>query len=403
MRPVFFQMLLLSGLSLGLVAWNATLCMSADAAAPAEPQLQTLLEQLAGEDPDVRAAAAMALGRLAADPETVLPGLIERFDDRAPAQVDGRASEVWCFAALAAGEYGQAVVPSVIDLLQQDDPQRRTAASLVIMILGPEAKDVLPALTEALQTADLETRRPALMSALLGLGVEAKPAMPLMLEFLDDEDFHTQYWACRVLGAIGPEAEVAVPKLVTLVQRSVASVRRNAAAALGRIGPGIGPQALEALIQALHDPLQPVREQAAIALGRLGDFAKPAVPALEEVLQDESSFAARSRAAEALWRLNPDSPTPLDVLLAQVQGNDEADVAAVVFGEIGNDLGAAQSLVPLLESPQPRTRIHAAWALGLMGQHTQQAIKVLEGFLDDPEYDYRNEALVALNQIRQRD
>lgn len=403
MRPVFCRMLLLGGLSLGLAAWNATLCLSADPESPSEPALQTLLEQLASDDPDVRAVAAMALGRLAAEPETVLPSLIELFDDRAPAQVEGTGAEVWYFAALAAGDYGQAVVPSVIDLLQQDDRQRRTGASLVIMVLGPAAKDALPALTEALQTADLETRRPALMSALLSLGVEAKPAMPLMLEFLDDEDFHTQYWACRVFGAIGPEAQVAVPQLVTLVQRSAASVRRNAAAALGRIGPGIGPDALEALIRALHDPVQPVREQAAIALGRLGDFAQAAVPALEEVLKDESSFAARSRAAEALWRLNPDSPTPLRVLVTQVQGTEEAEVAAVVLGEIGNDLGAAEWLLPLLENPDPRTRIHVAWALGLMGQHTQQALTVLEGFLDDPEPDYRNEAQVALTQIQRRD
>ena len=238
MRPVFCRMLLLGGLSLGLAAWNATLCFSADQEAPSEPELQTLLEQLASDDPDVRAAAAMALGRLAAEPETVLPGLIELFDDRAPAQVEGSRAEVWYFAALAAGDYGEAVVPSVIDLLQQDDRQRRTGASLVIMVLGPAAKDVLPALIEALQTADLETRRPALMSALLSLGVEAKPAMPLMLEFLDDEDFHTQYWACRVFGAIGPEAQVAVPQLVTLVQHSTASVRRNAAAAWDASGPG---------------------------------------------------------------------------------------------------------------------------------------------------------------------
>jgi len=73
------------------------------------------------------------------------------------------------------------------------------------------------------------------------------------------------------------------------------------------------------------------------------------------------------------------------------------------LGEIGNDLGAAESLVPLLEAPETRTRIHVAWALGLMGQHSQQAIAVLESFLDDPEPDYRNEARVALNQIRERD
>lgn len=372
----------------------------AECGAAARPALEAMIEALQDEVPEVRAAAAMALGRLALEPDTVLPKLIKLFDDQAIVQADNVVGEVWYFAGIAAGNYGDVVVPSLIELLKNGNSRQRIGASLSICVLGPAAKDVLPALIEALRSSDLDTRRPALMSALLSLGPEAKPAMPLMLEFLDDPDFHTQYWACRVFGAIGPEAKVAVPKLLPLVRTGVVSVRRNAAAALGRIGPEIGPEGLEVLIQALNEPMQPVREQAAIALGRLGEFAKPAVPALEELLSDQSTFAARSRGAEALWRLNPQSPTPLRVLLVQVQGEDEAETAALVLGEIGKQLGAADALVQLLDSPQPRTRIHAAWALGLMGENTERAISVLESFEDDPEPDHRNEAEVALSQIR---
>jgi HEAT repeat protein len=390
--------ILLSALCLWLTLGSVSIAVSA-----AEADLEPLLGALQDSQPEVRAEAARALGRLRLEPETVLPQLIERFDDREIVRMDGAVGEVWYYAGVAVGNYGEVAVPLLIELLQQDDPQRRTGASLSICVLGPAAKDVLPALLEALRSADLDTRRPALMSALLSLGKEAKPAMPLMLDFLDDQDFHTQYWACRVFGAIGPEAQVAVPKLLPLVRTGVVSVRRNAAAALGLIGPDIGPQGLDVLIQALNDPLQPVREQAAIALGRLGDFAKPAVPALEELLSDESTFAARSRGAEALWRLNPQSPTPLRVLLQQVQGQDDTEAAALVLGQIGKPLGAGDALTELLDSPEPRTRIHAAWALGLMGENTQRAIAVLEGFLGDPEPDYRNEAEVALSQIRQQD
>jgi HEAT repeat protein len=374
----------------------------AQCGAAALPVLPAITAALQDESPEVRASAAMALGRLALEPKTVLPKLIECFDDQAIVRADGEVGEVWYYAAIAAARYGDAAVPSLIELLKQDDSQQRIAASLTVCAMGPQAKDVLPALTEALRSSDLDTRRPALMNALLCLGREAKPAMPLMIEFLDDQDFHTQYWACRVLGAIGPEAKVAVPKLLPLVQTGVTSVRRNAAAALGKIGPDIGPQALQVLIRALNDPLQPVREEAAVALGRLGEFAQPAVPALEELLKDESSFAARSRGADALWRLNPKSPTPLRVLLVQVQSEEEAETAARVLGEIGNELGAADPLTGLLDSPQPRTRIHAAWALGLMGKNTERAIDVLKSFLDDPEPEYRDEAEVALSQIRER-
>jgi HEAT repeat protein len=90
----------------------------------------------------------------------------------------------------------------------------------------------------------------------------------------------------------------------------------------------------------------------------------------------------------------------LRVLLVQVQGEDEAETAALVLGEIGKQLGAAGALAELLDSPQPRTRIHAAWALGLMGENTERAITVLESFRDDPEPDHRSEAEAALSQIR---
>ncbi|MCH5374255.1 MAG: HEAT repeat domain-containing protein [Planctomycetes bacterium] len=374
-----------------------------DAAQSAVPAMTKALQD---DAPEVRGAAAMALGQIAVEPNDVLPKLIALLDDEGVArEYDGSEvgpSRVWHFAAIGAAGYGDKAVPYVIQLLKQDRSQLRMAASLIIIHLGPKAKDALPALTEALRSSDLDTRRPALMNAMLCLGTEAKPAMPLMREYLDDEDFHTQYWACRVLGAIGPEAEVAVPKLVSLLQGGVASVRRNAAIALGKIGPGIGDEALKALIAALKDLSQPVREQAAIALGRLGSFAEPAVPALEDVLKDDSDFAARSRAAEALYRLDPKSPTPFRVLLAQVQGEDEAEVAAHVLGEIGVPLGATDQLTALLEDPKPRSRIYAAWALGLMGKNTERATAVLEAFSDDPEPDYRNEAGVALDEIRAR-
>jgi HEAT repeat protein len=204
------------------------------------------------------------------------------------------------------------------------------------------------------------------------------------------------------LGAIGPEAAVAAHQLTTLVEDGVTSVRRNAAAALGKIGPSIGNDAVQTLIGALDDRSQLVREQAVIALGRLGDLAKPAAPAIEEVLKDGSGFAARSKAAETLWRLSPESSTPLRVLLTELQGDDDAETAAHVLGEIGNELGAVEAVGKLLTSPKTYTRLHAAWALGLMGQETERATAVLKQLLDDPEPDYRQAAEVALRDISRR-
>jgi len=58
----------------------------------------------------------------------------------------------------------------------------------------------------------------------------------------------------------------------------VASVRRNAAAALGNIGPDVGQEAVDALIEALSDRIQPVRQNVVVALGQLKPLAAKAVP-----------------------------------------------------------------------------------------------------------------------------
>jgi HEAT repeat protein len=94
---------------------------------------------------------------------------------------------------------------------------------------------------------------------------------------------------------------LSIPRLLVGLQSPERSVRLDAAAALGRLGPQ-ATKAVPALIQALKDADVHVRKLAALALGDIGPAAVIAVPALVEACQDQDG-AVRHRALVALREL----------------------------------------------------------------------------------------------------
>ncbi len=80
-----------------------------------------------------------------------------------------------------------------------------------------------------------------------------------------------------------------VESLIERLKYGGAQERRDAARALGEIGPEAAP-AVEALIDALKYEDVRVRRTAAWALGQIGPEAAPAVETLIETLKDENAF-----------------------------------------------------------------------------------------------------------------
>jgi HEAT repeat protein len=112
----------------------------------AAPQLLAALKY-----PDVRYAAAWALGPVGADPDKAVPALIAMLKD----ETDGlsRLSVV-----IALGDFGRAAasaVPAIREFLRSDEKGGTSAAEAIGKIGGPDA---VPALVEALQNKDAQTR-----------------------------------------------------------------------------------------------------------------------------------------------------------------------------------------------------------------------------------------------------
>ncbi|MFB2968244.1 HEAT repeat domain-containing protein [Aerosakkonema sp. BLCC-F183] len=194
--------------------------------------------------------------------------------------------------------------------------------------------------------------------------------------------------AVEALGNIGHPQAVAA--LIEALHHEDSYFRRDAAEALGKIGH---PQAVTALMEALHHEDSDVRYKAAWALGEIGN--PQAVAALMETLHHEDS-SFRSYAAEALGQI--DNPQAVAALMEALHDED-SDVrryAAVALGDIGHPQAVA-ALMEALHDESSYVIFNAAVALGQIGH--PQAVAALMEALHDEDSDVRWKAAEALGKM----
>jgi hypothetical protein len=153
-------------------------------------------------------------------------------------------------------------------------PETTEGELVLIQALGDETKEV----------------REAAARALGEIGPAAKEAIPALIQTLGDEYWEVREAAAKALGGTGPMAKESVAGLIRQAMKDEKQERRQGATwALGAIGPREG--VIPALIQILeHDESGEVRAAAAEALGDIGPEAVEAIPALIQVLEEESDY-----------------------------------------------------------------------------------------------------------------
>jgi HEAT repeat protein len=103
---------------------------------------------------------------------------------------------------------------------------------------------------------------------------------------LSGSDTAAKNKAMLVLGALGPQAEIAVPDMIQAMADK--GCRVSAIKAFAQIGPGASA-AVPTLIASLRD--EGLRADAMTTLGALGPAAKDAVPYLIDILQGKPEFS----------------------------------------------------------------------------------------------------------------
>jgi HEAT repeat protein len=161
---------------------------------------------LSDGEPAVRGAAARVLGRIEVGPNPAIRALALLLHDDAEYRPETEYEDPGRFVRTV----GSIVVPGfATEMVRVGDNAADALAQF-----GPEA--VLPTLKELLDDEDAQARR----GAAKGLGLlraEAKTAIPELIAALQDESWDVRLSVTEALGAIGPEAAVAVPDLIRLL------------------------------------------------------------------------------------------------------------------------------------------------------------------------------------------
>ncbi len=435
----------------------------------ARDAIPALVEALGDRDPALRLAAAEALWIIERRPERVLPTLIAAVQPGGEKAVrrdkdEGRDTDRgWAMSLLGEiGPQARQTIPAVAQALGDPDPELRCRApealwriegrperlvpTLIALVecreedapegatwwdpsyircraaallgaIGPEARQAVPALIQAIKDQDSVLCVPAI-DALAEMGLEGKQAIPAIVGHLGDQRAATvvpiphgiQFvgeTAWIALGKMGPDA--AIP-LIPALKHKDKNVRMRAALALHDLGPQAKP-AVGALAAALKDPEEEVRRYASRALGGIGPEARAAIPAIVEVI-DDPEWVVRMEAAPALARIDAKSPQAV-AAVRKALGDPDISVqarAVEAIGALGADakpfLPHAIRLLGSREQPAtayggfPAPAQAAAEALARLGPAAQEAapalVEVLQESLESPTRKSVIEALCRM-------
>ena len=207
--------------------------------------------------------------------------------------------------------------------------------------------------------------------------------------------------AAAAIGRIGPEEE-AIPFLIRLLDRPDPEIKQAAADALYKVGPWAAP-AVPRLNKLLEDGDMRVRRSSADTLGEIGRTANPVVPHLIRIYLQEEDEQVRRSAAVALGKLRLADETAHQALIKDLKhpSPELREAAAVALWETWPE----QSLIPaftlLLDDPEWGVRRAAIDGLGHIGRPDTKAIGKLRDLLKDTAaWEVRRSAAVALARMR---
>jgi len=323
-------------------------------------------------------------------------------------------------------EIAQNEIRRYIKMMTEADGTARSAAVRILGLIGPEAADIVPQLTEAL--SDNNMRRSAI--ALLGkMGAEARSAMPRLLETLAENDSTVTEPVINALDSIDPQwrkseeareaarrflsaleqgdqsayekPEEALMKIgfsaIPLLAENLASMNRNLQSKAAKILKSIHPEwtkteqaaeAVPALTAALSDENWYVRSSAAKVLGLIGPPARQAVPHLVKGMADTNK-TIRATFKAALDRI---------MLKDQVFDEDEKDDSGKKTA-IQSKREEVVRFVNALKDSDKKIRENAALSLGKLEPPADEAIAYLLETLADGDRAVRQAAVLALGTI----
>lgn len=362
-----------------LVAWGST-----DVVVPLANVVRT------SRSATVRRSAYRVLGELGADAEEAVALLVEQLERRSQ-----RAERVEIATAL--GKIGEASLPPLRRLLQEtDDPALTEAVLRGLAAIGPAASPALPRVVESLAKGPTAGVRYNAALAIGALGEAGRPAVAaLVARVRGDESATVRMYSALALGETGVTAKPVVRALVDVLREGDPQVAPRAAAALGKLGPGVADR----LLDSLTDGPPSLRGWAAVALAGIEPAFDRTLPRIVARFDDEDE-TVRDRLMQALLKVGAPAVPALAEALANATSVDIRGHAALALGRLDERaLPAVPTLAAALDDPEVRVRQLVSWTLGKLGPPAESAVDALSRSAADPDPTVRRNSVWALGNI----
>jgi HEAT repeat protein len=326
-----------------------------------------MAQALRDPDPDVRATAI----------ETLPPALSGEVAELLLSAFMDEDDRVWRPTISHLAELPDGDLPLLWSAIRDAPEQKREE---LVTALERYDSDRLARL--ALENA----RTPDGASRALTIHIAARAGTPestsLVVTALEDPDPFVRRTAAAAMSTL--RNPLAVRALSRTLADPHAEVRVEAVRALGIIDDDSVPNEL---ITALNDPEIRVREMAVDALGR---WRSPAVA--RRLAATLGSPDLRAMVRDVLTRMGQSAVQPL----TEVAIGDDAD-AALVAGEILNEIVGVRTFVTELSSTEPEARLRAVLVLGVIGGPV--AAEALMTMVTDPDVRIRAQSVDLLGEL----
>jgi HEAT repeat protein len=250
------------------------------------------------------------------------------------------------------------------------------------------------------RAGETKEERAAAARALGEFGPEAPAgAAAALADALGDPEPLVRRDAATALGRLGPAAD-ATPRLLAALGDPDQDVRAAAAGALGETRPD-DPAALTALLKATGDSDTVVRVAAIMAVGRYGDRAHAAVPALIDVLRqgDTNRGSPHEAAVLALKAVGPASLPALSEALGRADARTRLGAlkALELFGPAAGS--AARDVERRLADEDPLVALEAVQCLWAIERKPDRAVPAARAYLATKEANPRRRGQIRAKAI----
>ena len=344
-----------------------------------DEKITQMLLNLHDENYSIREQATRELKKLGMDAESIL---VEALKDR--------NEKIRLGAAIALGiEIGKTVFTYNYLLEYKGEKAAQNMLNKLIEI----EEEVVPVLAIALKDNNAEVRR-EVAHALGEVGERAEKATSMLIEALKDENQEVRYEVVETLSSTGEKDKAKViPALIETLEDDVQQVRRGAIITIGLIGEG-SAEAVPAIIDIMKNDSE-LRWDAADALTLIG---QPAVPFLIELLQGERC-GAHWAAAETLVNIGEQVAYAVPTLITSLKSNNPDTLWQTE--DLLRKIGAQgiPEYIKLLDEEDEDIQKNAIKKLGSLGKLAKSALPELERRLSK-EKDNQMKFILAINIMR---